>query len=67
MKTTPESKFENSEPQSMKFPPESCGMSNENLECLGCGVKIGTFKSGLCYAGFGERALHCTITETGHE
>ncbi len=38
-------------------PPEGCGVSNEDLECLGCGIKIGCVKSGHCYAVEGKAAL----------
>ena len=37
-------------------PPEHCHISNEDLECLGCGVKLGCIKSGHCYFVEGEAA-----------
>ena len=40
-----------------KYPPVGCGQSNEDLECLGCGAKLGCIKPGHCYAVEGERAL----------
>ncbi|MDP3999500.1 MAG: hypothetical protein Q8P76_02825 [bacterium] len=39
-----------------KTPPRDCGFSNEQLECLGCGAKLGCIKSGHCYAIEGESA-----------
>lgn len=36
--------------------PEDCGMSNEDFECLGCGVKLGCLNDGKCYAVDGETA-----------
>lgn len=45
------------EPERPQSPPKGCGVSNEDLECLGCGVKIGCVKSGHCYAVEGEASL----------
>lgn len=39
-----------------KSPPRDCGFSNEDLECLGCGVKLGCIKPGHCYLVEGEVA-----------
>lgn len=38
-------------------PPEGCGLSNEDLECLGCGQKLGCIKPGHCYAVDGQAAF----------
>ncbi len=40
-----------------KSPPQDCGFSNEELECLGCGEKLGCIKGGHCYAVEGKDAL----------
>lgn len=40
-----------------KAPPSQCGFSTEDLDCLGCGVKLGCVKPGHCYAVEGKRAL----------
>lgn len=40
-----------------KYRPSDCGFSNEDLECLGCGHKLGCIKSGHCYAVEGRGAL----------
>lgn len=40
-----------------KSPPEGCQSSNEDLECLGCGYKLGCIKDGHCYAVLGSDAL----------
>jgi hypothetical protein len=45
------------QPARAQSPPKDCGVSNEDLECLGCGVKIGCLKKGSCYAVEGEAAL----------
>ena len=37
--------------------PEHCGFVNEDLECLGCGVKLGCVKKGFCYRLDGQRAF----------
>lgn len=39
------------------MPPTGCGMCNEDLECLGCGVKLGCVEPGHCYAVEGKSAL----------
>lgn len=39
------------------YPPQNCGFTNEDLECLGCGVKLRLLKPGHCYAVEGSRAL----------
>ena len=39
-----------------KEPPRHCGSSNEDLECLGCGCKIGCLEPGHCYAVEGRAA-----------
>lgn len=41
----------------MKRRPHECGVSNEDLECLGCGEKIGLIKLGHCYYLEGRAAL----------
>ena len=40
-----------------KRKPEDCGMSNEELECLGCGRKLGCIRPGHCYAVEGQSAF----------
>lgn len=40
-----------------KTPPKECGFSNEDLECLGCGTKLGCVKPGHCYVVEGSAAL----------
>lgn len=40
-----------------KRPPHDCGLSNEDLECLGCGQKLGCIKPDHCYAVEGKKAL----------
>ena len=41
--------------------PENCGFSNEDLECLGCGVKLGLVKEGRCYGVEGKEALKTNV------
>jgi len=36
--------------------PAGCGSVNEDLECLGCGEKMGCVIPGHCYAVEGEAA-----------
>lgn len=38
-------------------PPRDCGFSNEDLECMGCGTKLGCVVPGHCYLVEGEDAL----------
>lgn len=38
-------------------PPQDCGFMNEDLECLGCGVKLRLLEPGHCYAVEGSDAL----------
>lgn len=45
------------QPTRPQVPPVNCRMSNEDLECLGCGIKIGRLKLGHCYAVEGEASL----------
>jgi len=40
-----------------KHRPADCGFSNEDLECLGCGMKLGLIKDGHCYKVEGSAAL----------
>lgn len=34
-----------------------CGMSNEELECLGCGAKLGCVRAGLTKCPFESQAV----------
>lgn len=40
-----------------KSPPRDCGSSNEDLECLGCGEKLGHIAPGHCYLVEGKVAF----------
>ena len=40
-----------------KSQPRDCGFANEDLECLGCGMKLGCVNPGPCYFVEGEAAL----------
>jgi len=42
-------------------PPRECGFTNEDLECMGCGQKLGCIQPGHCYAVEGEDAFKWNI------
>lgn len=37
--------------------PRNCGASDQDCDCLGCGIKLGRVKNDHCYAVEGEKAL----------
>ena len=44
-----------------KIRPEDCGFSNEDLECLGCGEKLGCIVPGRCWAVEGNSVLKARV------
>jgi hypothetical protein len=44
--------------------PRDCKMIDEDLECLGCGVKVGCVEPGHCYAMEGKSAYKAAALPT---